>query len=201
MPHTSFGLLKSIRSHRIDSPSLAALDRPNACNLCHLDKSLDWTNDHLYNWYGIALTEMASETDTDDLAAAVGYLLSGDAVQRAVMANAFASEDARAASGDEWQIPLLVHLLDDPYSAVRFVAEKTIRSYDGFQDVDYDFLAPSTTRRAAADQIFLQWSNQQSSLDGINLRSVLLNADGTANSEQAKRLHEQRDRRPIELPE
>src|SRR5262249_37039935 len=40
MPHTTYGLLKTIRSHQISSPSVqASLDtgRPNACNLCHLD--------------------------------------------------------------------------------------------------------------------------------------------------------------------
>jgi hypothetical protein len=46
MPFTTYGLLKTIRSHTISSPSVAeSVDsgRPNACNLCHLDKSLAWT--------------------------------------------------------------------------------------------------------------------------------------------------------------
>ena len=41
MPHTTYGLLKAIRSHTIDSPNVAVdleTGRPNACNLCHLDK-------------------------------------------------------------------------------------------------------------------------------------------------------------------
>ena len=48
MPYTSYGLLKALRSHRIDVPSAnatVAAGRPNACNLCHLDKSLGWTAD------------------------------------------------------------------------------------------------------------------------------------------------------------
>ena len=63
MPHTSFGLLKAIRSHRIDSPSArmtAEHARPNACNLCHADQTLQWTADHLQQWYGqdaVALSE------------------------------------------------------------------------------------------------------------------------------------------------
>src|SRR5437867_304716 len=46
MPHTTYGLLKSIRSHWIDSPSVQSslkTGRPNACNLCHLDRSLGCT--------------------------------------------------------------------------------------------------------------------------------------------------------------
>jgi hypothetical protein len=46
MPYTTYGLLKTIRSHQISSPSVAAslqTGRPNACNLCHLDRTLAWT--------------------------------------------------------------------------------------------------------------------------------------------------------------
>ncbi|MCP4169159.1 MAG: hypothetical protein GY758_00120 [Fuerstiella sp.] len=201
MPHTSFGLLKSIRSHRIDSPSLGAPDRPNACNLCHLDKTLAWTDDQLHKWYDITHVNPDVDAKTPDLSAAVDYLLSGDAVQRAVMANAFASTDAKKTSGDQWQVPLLTHLLDDSYSVVRFIAERTIRTYDGFEDVDYDFLAPAATRRKAAERILEQWSKQQRSFQGVDIRSVLLNPDGTANHEEAVRRYHQRDNRPIEFPE
>ena len=40
MPNTTYGLLMLTRSHRIDSPALERGDRPNACNLCHIDRSL-----------------------------------------------------------------------------------------------------------------------------------------------------------------
>ena len=46
MPFTTYGLLKTIRSHQISNPSVQATletGRPNACNLCHLDKTLEWT--------------------------------------------------------------------------------------------------------------------------------------------------------------
>ncbi len=50
MPYTTYGLLKTIRSHTVSSPSVAESQesgRPNACNLCHLDKSLAWTAEAL----------------------------------------------------------------------------------------------------------------------------------------------------------
>ena len=50
MPHTSYGLLKAIRGHTVETPDVAttlATGRPNACNLCHLDKTLDWTAEQL----------------------------------------------------------------------------------------------------------------------------------------------------------
>ena len=47
MPYTTYGLLKTIRSHT-DQQSVGRrrrveTGRPNACNLCHLDKTLAWT--------------------------------------------------------------------------------------------------------------------------------------------------------------
>jgi formate-dependent nitrite reductase cytochrome c552 subunit len=42
MPHTTYALLKGIRSHQIESPRVRASARygvPNACNLCHLDRT------------------------------------------------------------------------------------------------------------------------------------------------------------------
>ena len=56
MPHTTYGLLKGIRSHTISTPSVQEslqTGRPNACNACHLDKTLQWTAGHLESWYGI----------------------------------------------------------------------------------------------------------------------------------------------------
>ena len=63
MPYTTYGLLKTIRSHTIGSPTVkesVESGRPNACNLCHLDKTLAWTGDALARWYGtpaVALNE------------------------------------------------------------------------------------------------------------------------------------------------
>ena len=55
MPHTVYGLLKGIRNHRIDSPHVTGSsggdERPNACNLCHVDRSLAWTAQQLARWY------------------------------------------------------------------------------------------------------------------------------------------------------
>ncbi|HSH75386.1 MAG TPA: cytochrome c3 family protein, partial [Longimicrobiales bacterium] len=55
MPHTTYGLFSAIRSHRIDSPRVrVSLEsgRPNACNLCHLDRTLAWSAEYLNDWYG-----------------------------------------------------------------------------------------------------------------------------------------------------
>src|SRR4029078_8568217 len=80
MPHTTYGLLKAIRSHTIDIPSVAAsvqVGRPNACNLCHGDQTLGWTARYLQEWYSIAPPDL--EDDQRNISAAVLWALQGDA--------------------------------------------------------------------------------------------------------------------------
>ena len=107
MPHSSIGLQKGIRSHQIDIPTASmTIDhgRPNACNLCHTDRTLRWTSDHLASWYGhqpVKTSKFAEENST-----AVIMLISGDAVQRAITAWNLGRLESRNASGDDWQVPL-----------------------------------------------------------------------------------------------
>ena len=85
MPHTTFGFFSAMRSHRIDSPRIqASLEsgRPNACNLCHLDETLEWTNQYLSEWYGQPLAEL--DEDERSISAAVLWVLKGDAAQRTI---------------------------------------------------------------------------------------------------------------------
>lgn len=123
MPKTSYALLSAVRSHRIDSPSLAS-DKPNACNLCHLDRSQAWTAGILEQWYGTKGADASADPEGARLA------LSGDAAMRVLVADALGSPGAIAASGRSWQAPLLAELQRDPYAAVRFVAERSSRAVE-----------------------------------------------------------------------
>lgn len=91
-PNVVYGLLGVHRSHRVISPSVRAMrdtGLPNACNLCHLDQTLAWTSEQMARWYGH--DDLGPELDSDNrsIAASLVLLLRGDAVQRAVAANAF----------------------------------------------------------------------------------------------------------------
>src|SRR5207247_8067847 len=64
MPHTSWGLLKAIRTHQITSPDVRTsvkTGRPNACNLCHLDRSFAWTAGKLSEWYQMPVPTLDAE--------------------------------------------------------------------------------------------------------------------------------------------
>jgi hypothetical protein len=146
MPHTVYGLTKAIRSHQISIPSVEESElhgRPNACNGCHLDRSLAWTGAALAREWGLAARlEPADEPDDEPSggaprAAAVDWLVRGDAGQRALMAWAFAWAPAQAASGREWMAPLLIRALADDYAAVRWAALRSLRSLPGYADLDW----------------------------------------------------------------
>jgi hypothetical protein len=111
MPNTTYGLLKAMRSHRIDVPSVAATvssGRPNACNLCHLDKSLGWTARWLREQYGIE--SPALDADQDSIESTLWLGLTGDAGQRALIAWTLGWPPAQAAS-DHAFIPALLGTL------------------------------------------------------------------------------------------
>ncbi len=123
MPKTSYALLGAIRSHRIDIPRVTTArdtGRPLACNLCHLDKSLGWSQEHLVAWYGAKPAPL--EPRVSEVSEAVELALRGDAAQRAIVAASFADPDARRASAMGWEGPILAVLADDPYPAVRTIA-------------------------------------------------------------------------------
>jgi predicted CXXCH cytochrome family protein len=125
MPKTSYALRTAIRSHRIDVPdSSGAAGRPNACNLCHLDRSLAWTVRTLSTWKGKA-DEPTAPTDVPE--SAIG-LLTRDAAERVLWADALGDADAIAASGSDWEAPLLAYAAEhDPYAVVRYVAARSQR--------------------------------------------------------------------------
>lgn len=202
MPYTSFGLLKTIRSHQISSPSVKEsieTGRPNACNLCHLDRTLAWTSDYLERWYGTPKVTLGS--DDTSIAASLQWLLRGDAGLRAVVAQAMAWGPAQAASGTDWMAPFLAPLLDDPYDAVRFVASRTLRALPGFASLEYDFVAPSAARRDAQRRTMSLWDRVRS---GPNRRSdpqLLFDARGALRVDEMLRLLGGRNNRRILLRE
>jgi predicted CXXCH cytochrome family protein len=159
MPYTSHGLLRALRSHRIDSPSAATSaksGRPNACNLCHLDQTLAWTARHLSGWYGTA--PVTGSEEEEHVSAALLWLLKGNAIQRAIIAWHMGWGPALAASGSDWQAPFLAQVLNDPYAAVRFNAGRSIRALPGHEAFAYDYLGSDEEHRRAQSEVLQTWS-------------------------------------------
>ncbi|MBK8266661.1 MAG: hypothetical protein IPK80_35720 [Nannocystis sp.] len=199
MPRTTYGLLGAIRSHRIDSPELSAgaEGRPNACNLCHLDKSLGWTAQRLVEWFGQAPAGLDEEEQT--IAAGVLWALRGDANQRALAAWHLGWAPAQAASGADWQGLLLAPLMEDPYDAVRYIAGRSARALPGSEALRFDYVGPPAARAAAAARV------RTIAEVGLARRrgdaALLVDEAGSVDAAAVRRLMQRRNDRPIDLRE
>lgn len=203
MPHTSYGLMKATRSHQISSPSVAAsveTGRPNACNQCHLDKTLEWTAGRLNDWYAIATPQLTSDQRT--YAASVLWTLQGDAGQRALMAWSFGWAPAQQASGADWMIPLLAELLDDPYDAVRFMAYRSLSSIEGYEGFKFDFMASPGERAKQVVELLNRWRAESGGPSPRRIgKALLLDVNGDVRRDEIDRLLRERDNRPVTLVE
>ncbi|MCH2203382.1 MAG: hypothetical protein MK102_15540 [Fuerstiella sp.] len=203
MPYTTYGLLKTIRSHTIDSPRVDVelkSGRTNACNLCHLDQTLAWTGQHLSDWYSQPATEVPS--DHQMVPDSIITALSGDAGQRAVVACALGWKPAQTVSGTEWIARVVSVLLDDDYPAVRYIAGRTLKSLPGFDDYDYDFVPQPKANRCRAEAALERWRQQrQSDGEPPNLTELLDQTEGPVSDTILDELFKRRDNKAVFLAE
>ena len=160
MPHTTLGLMKAMRSHTIDSPNVAttvSTGRPNACNLCHLDKTLAWTSEHLENWFEIPQPTLSEQER--EIASSVRWILKGDAGQRAIVGWHYGWEEARKTSGTQWMAPFLAELLTDSYDVVRFNGYHSLNQLPNFADFDYDYVGSKEHQLLARKRVLQQWND------------------------------------------
>ena len=153
MPHTTYGLMKAIRSHQIDVPSMEQslkTGRPNACNLCHLDQT-PFVDGLLFGglvWSGKAglasrrgsscrLPALAAEgrcwhTCFDGMALRLGACQAG----LAKAGKCFAC----------W-------IIGRSLLSRAHITQRSLKSYEGLQDLAFDFTGDSESFSEAA-----QWS-------------------------------------------
>lgn len=202
MPHTNYGLLKAARTHSITSPSIReTLDtaRPNACNLCHLDKTMAWTATQLNDWYGIKSPKLKNPW-TDTAASVVGALR-GDASVRALIAWHYGWQPARAASaGNDWIPPMLTLLMDDQYDAVRYIANHSLERIKGYQDLGFDFIAPRQQRHEVIRKVMGRW-NELAPTTLTNRPAILILPGGEIDTDAVDSHIANRDNRPVSIHE
>lgn len=215
MPKTTYGLLKAVRSHEVSNPSAAVAQttgRPDACSLCHADRTLAWTAEQLQTGWGVAPPATMSD-DERELAAALRWAISGDAGQRALVADHLGDPPVRHAAGtDQWALPILAHLMNDPYDAVRYIAARSYRQITGLEsDARIEgwqvMLDPERRTADAAARVDrhaaapFSASGRPAWATVEGLAAILRTASGAFDRETLERLHAQRDDRPVELRE
>ena len=208
MPHISYALFSAIRSHQVQAPNIDSSVKhgvPNACNLCHLDRTLEWTAEHMSNWYGQELATPLTQEQTETSAALL-WLLKGNAVQRAVTAWHVGWEPAREASGAAWLAPHQAQLLTDPYGVVRYVAHAALRTLPGMTSLEYNFLAGETELAQSRDTAVRLWQQSMADVspdedDPARQRAKLLDDSGEVLKGEVARLLSERDNTPMNIEE
>jgi hypothetical protein len=170
--------------------------RPNACNLCHLDKSLDWTAQNLFAWYKIPPEDLSLEDKS--VAASILWALKGDAGQRALIAWHMGWTPAREISGDSWLAPFLATLLKDPYAAVRYLAGRSLKRLPGYDTFSYDYIATADAVRHASELAFDLWTKTAKPIANA---SLLLENDGSLSRGAVEALLRSRNNRVLDLQE
>lgn len=150
MPYQVYSLLTTHRTHRIHNPLVkdsVGTGKPHACNLCHLDKSLGWTQEQLVKWYGHQPASLSE--DEQRISSAVLHLLQSDARSRAVTAGAFSWPPAQEVSGTDWMGSVLLTVLErDRYPAVRYLGHRALRTLNDESTGGYDYMASPLVRDA-----------------------------------------------------
>ena len=200
MPYTTYGLLKTVRSHQISSPSVQATletGRPNACNLCHLDKTLAWTA--APDSDGTARRRPRSAAiATTSVAASLAWLLTGDAGQRAIVAQSMGWAGRAAGVGYELAGAVSRAVLDDPYDAVRYITSPIAHARSRRSgDLAFDFVAPPHGARGERVRAMEIWRRTRDDASWRGNAALLINRDGTFNAAVVNRLARARNNRRV----
>jgi hypothetical protein len=155
MPRQVLGLDAVVRTHRVGPPvqeALAARGLANACNLCHLDRSLSWTLSELERGWGRRLTPRPAWDGYKDHDRPLGelWLRGPDTGMRLVAAQSYARSPLGKAA-----LPDLIRALNDPEPVNRVFAARAVGQVRGavLAPMEYDVTAPPAVRARQIEQL------------------------------------------------
>lgn len=155
MPATVYGVMTFHPSHDISVPDpglTATRAVPNACNQCHLDRSVNWAIERSKSMWPerFASLEVSADKQFDEPEGVRG-LFAGDALTRAMTADALVKH-----SSPEFYLPLLSEAFaDDKYPIVRYFAANGLAA--ATTDLAKpDYLADAATRTAQIGPWFVR---------------------------------------------
>lgn len=142
MPNVVYGVLSVHPSHRIELPDPAhdaRANRPDACTLCHTDKSREWAHQqHHKLWPNARIGDAPATTQLSEVEQ---QLFAGDPIQRAIAASAFGNPQTPT---NPRKTALLLDVLEhDPYPAIRHLALRSLRALQ--PDLPLDAYVPEAT--------------------------------------------------------
>ena len=153
MPKVVYGVMTFHPTHDITVPVpqlTAAQGVPNACNQCHLDKSVNWAIAETKRlWPDRYKGNSPSSDAAFDLPEGPRALFMGDAVTRALAANALGGNGPLKPDAS-WAAPYLLEAFTDHYPIVRYFAANGLKA--DFKDMPKpDYLGTAFAREAAVN--------------------------------------------------
>ena len=150
MPRVVYGVMSLHPTHEITVPDpqlTPSLLVPNACNQCHLDRSVNWAiKESRRLWPSRFDQARVSEDPQFDIPEGPRALYAGDALTRALMAEALAGGGPVHPDAG-WASAWLVEALRDNYPIVRFFALKGLTTL-GSGTKKPEYLNPAECREA-----------------------------------------------------
>lgn len=154
MPRVVYGVMSIHPTHEITvpDPSLTVTkSMPNACNQCHLDRSANWAIQSVKGlWPERFASIKASEDNQFDVAEGPRALFAGDALMRALAAEAMGG-GGPVSLDSSWARAWLVEAFADNYPVVRFFAANGLAEHYP-QLPKPDYLGSSAGRAASLDR-------------------------------------------------
>jgi predicted CXXCH cytochrome family protein len=154
MPRVVYGVMSVHPTHEITipAPQLTATDSvPNACNQCHLDKSVNWAiNESKRLWPERYNSTSPSANAQFDLPEGPRALFAGDALTRALAAEAMGG-GGPVKPDPQWAAPYLVEAFNDNYPVVRYFAANGLAA-SPWKYPKPDYLAAPEARQMSANQ-------------------------------------------------
>lgn len=156
-PRINEGLEKMVHTHRIFNPTdrgMIEANHPNACNLCHLEKPIDWTISHLRDWFGeehiYAEEKLAANYPNRAGPVGAGWLKSPHRGTRLAASSAVTRAKA------SWAYLLLVDLLETDDTLVnRQFTQRNMRDQLGINlgSKGYEFHMSPPERKQALESV------------------------------------------------
>ena len=174
MPFQAYSLMKRVRSHRITSPTAGETLKfgvPNACNQCHVDRSLEWTNEALATWQQKSAEPLNSRLALGS--STVRHALSGHALQRALAVEQLGSDDNFELAGVNWRGRVLIESLEDEYAAVRLLAYQALQKMPSFGDFEYDYIGTEEIRQTQVAAARQRWNSAETSSARLRMHVIL----------------------------
>ena len=199
MPHTSYAPAEgdSQPPHRLAQRGGQARGRAvptPATNATSINRS---AGPPIISANGTVATRKWKLPGDEAAAASIVWLLKGNALERSLAAWTMGWRPALEASGDDWQAPYLIHLLDDPYPPVRYIAARSLKRLSGYSQLNYGFARPVNELTGVKRRLLDEWKSRPP--PRVDER-LLLGADGI-DWARFLEMAKQRDDTPISVQE